>query len=89
MNVILLTAEHDPTAPGWGKFLAMVAAIGGVWLIFAVKDRIKRVKAGDEIDPFSPEGSEDTEEEFSQVDTPTDQVGKGSQKGGRKWFRKA
>ena len=88
MNVALLAAESDPTAPGWGKFLAMVAAIGGVWLIFAVRDRIKRVRDGEEIDPFSSEAVDDTETEFAQVDTPAEEVEKGSKKGVGKWLRK-
>lgn len=89
MTSTILAANEAATAPGWGKFIAMVAAIGGVWLVFAVKDRVKRVRDGEEIDPFSQEGADGTETEFSQVDTPADTAPEGSQKGGRKWFRKA
>jgi hypothetical protein len=86
--MITLAIPASATEPGWGKLAAIFVAVG-VFLVFrAVHTRVKRVRDGAEVNPFSSEGAQAGEITETQVSTPSGKTGTAPGKGVRKWFRK-
>lgn len=92
MLLATLAADTPATAPGWGKLAALVLTGVAFFAVMAAYDRFKRVRAGEEIDPFSSEGDIEGQTTKPQVTTSIRPVEKGSQKGSGKgfsaWLRK-
>lgn len=87
MNTVILAADAN-TAPGWPKLVALLVAVAAFWVFVQVHKRVKRVKEGAEVNPFSQDGVQATDNEETQVSTPTQGEQTPTGKGVRKWFRK-
>lgn len=86
--MITLAVPVSATEPGWGKLIAILVAVG-LFLVFrAVHTRVKRVRDGAEVNPFSSEDGQTPETTQAQVSTPSGKTGTAPGKGVRKWLRK-
>lgn len=86
--MMILAIPAQATEPGWAKLIALLVAVG-LFLVFrAVHTRVKRVRDGVEVNPFSQEGAQASETKESQVSTPSGKTGTVQGKGARKWFWK-
>lgn len=83
-----LAANAAATEPGWGKLVALLAAVGIFWVGTQVHKRMKAVKDGTEINPFSSDATQGDQSEKSQASTPSDSDETAPRKGLGKWFRK-
>ena len=84
----VIAAQGANAQPGWGKLIALLVAVGIFWVFVQVHKRVKRVKDGAEINPFSPDGVQVGENEKTQVSTPSEGASTTDRKGWRKWSRK-
>jgi hypothetical protein len=87
VDVTILAADAN-TEPSWAKVIALLVAVGIFWIFTQVHKRRRAVKEGTEINPFSSEAPEGTENDETQVSAPADTPEEAPQKGRRKWFGK-
>lgn len=89
MSALTLAAEvATQNQPGWGKLLALVIAGGGFFIATQVHKRIKAVREGKEINPYSPEVTGTAQPLVTEVSAPLEAADTGTRKGFGKWLRK-
>ena len=85
---IVAAATSTQTEPGWGKLIALLAAMIGTWVAFQVWDRVQRVRSGAEANPFTRSAPGAIEGEEPQVDTPSEGSSESKGRGWGKWVGK-
>lgn len=86
--MMILAIPAQATEPGWAKLIALLVAVG-LFLVFrAVHTRVKRVRDGVEVNPFSSDEGKAPEAKESQVSTPSGKTGTVQGKGLGKWLKR-
>lgn len=88
MEIVTIAAASANAEPGWGKLLALLIAGGLFWIGVTVHKRVKAVREGREINPFSSDDTQATQNEKTQASTPSQGASTPTRKGVGKWFRK-